>query len=294
MKLSLLRVCHRTPGLRRLSRQIHPAWFFRGIYYTGAAAHLLWPHARRLTQPFRAVVGKETESSELRRRALRYLLFLRLFKDLEAAWSNWEARHEDWVILSGETHLRDALRSGRGAILISLHNFGFSKLVAPVLTLRGYRVHRGGNGKKDGRRVSRWGANYKIGWKYIDYGKKEFWNHLKVLKSMQSALAQNEVIHLSPRALLSGDPEMALQFFGYSYYLDAQWFRIFRICQAPVLPCFATATEDGRILVDISPPLPAETNEMARRFARLATQHLKNSPELGRVWKDVYLQRGKL
>lgn len=290
MKISLLRVCHRTPGLRALSRQIHPAWFFRGIYYTGAAAHLLWPHARRLTQPLRAVIGKETEGSELRRRALRYLLFLRLFKDLEVAWSNWEWRHKDWVILTGESYLQDALRSGRGAILISLHNFGFSKLVAPILSARGYRVHRCGNGKKDGRRVSRWGANYKIGWQYIDYG-TEYWNHLKVLKTIQSALAENDVVHLSPRALLSGNPELALEFFGYSYYLDARWFRIFKICRAPVLPCFATAREDGRIEVEISPPLPQETNEMAQHFAQLASQHLQRSPELGRVWKDVYLKR---
>lgn len=292
MKLTLMRLCHGTPGLRALSRRIHPVWFFRTIYGSGAVAHLLWPHARKLTQPFRAVVGAEMEARELRRRSLRYLLFLRLFKDLEAAWSNWEPRHRDWVTIAGEAHLQEALRLGRGAILISCHNFGFSKLVAPALTLRGYRLHRGGGGKKDGRRVSRWGKDYKVGWKYFDY-RDDYWHRLKILKSIQAAVGQNDVVHLSPRAYLRGDADMALEFFGYSYYLDSRWFRIFQMCRAPVLPCLATATKEGRVVIEIHPPLPAGAREMAMEFARIAGEYLRQFPEMGRLWKDVYLQREK-
>jgi hypothetical protein len=290
MKLTLMRVCHRTPGLRTLSRRIHPIWFFRAMYCSAAAAHLLWPHARKLTEPFRAVVGKTLEPGERRNGALRYLLFLRLFKDLESAWSNWEPRHEDWVTLTGESHLSKALQEGRGAILVSCHNFGFSKLVPPALVLRGYRVHRGGGGKKDGRRVSRWGKEYKIGWEYLDY-RVDYWQRLQVLKTIQAALGSNGVIHVSPRAYLKGDAESAVKFFGYQYHLDLRWFRLFQICRAPVLPCFATATTDGRITIAIHPPLPTGAREMAKEFASIESEYLQKFPEVGRLWKDVYLQR---
>ena len=255
-------------------------------------AHLFWPHTKKLAQPFRAVVGDDLAPRELRVRARRYLLFLRLFKELELTWSNWEARHKDWVAVDGEPHLAKALQSGKGAILISCHNFGFSKLVAPALTLRGYNIYRGGGGKKDGRRVSRWGKDYQIGWQYLDY-RDDYWHRLQSLKAIQTALAANAVIHVSPRAYLQGDEEMALEFFGRKYYLDSRWFRVFQICRAPVLPCFAIATPDGKIKINIGPALPTEAKPMGSKFARIASEYLTEFPELGRLWKGVYLNRRK-
>ncbi len=290
--MTLLRLCHRTPGLRAVSRRIHPAWFFRTMHCSAAMAHLAWPHARKLTEPFRAVVGKTLTPAEERSKALRYLLFLRLFKDVESAWSNWEPRRADWVMLTGENHLAQALQGGKGAILVSCHNFGFSKLVPPELTLRGYRVHRGGRGKKDGRRVSRWGKNYQIRWNYLNY-EDEYWHRLQILKTIQAALAANEVIHISPRAYLTGDEDAAVEFFGYKYHVDSRWFRVFQMCRAPVLPCFATATTDGRIDIEIHPPLPPGAAEMAKTFARMESGYLNQFPEMGRLWRDVYLQRRK-
>jgi hypothetical protein len=292
MKMTLMRVCHRTPGLRAVSRRIHPVWFFRTMYCSAAMAHLVWPHARKLTQPFRDIVGKKLEARELRAGALRYLLFLRLFKDLESAWSNWEPRHADWVTITGESHLAEALRGGKGAILLSCHNFGFSKLVPPALTLRGYHIHRGGGGKKDGGRVSRWGKDYKIGWQYLNY-RDDYWHRLQILKTVQAALAANEVFHISPRAYLDGDADMAVEFFGYKYHVDFRWFRVFHMCRAPVLPCFATATTDGRINIEIHPALPAGVREMAKQFGQIESEYLNRFPEMGRLWKDVYLQRRK-
>lgn len=290
MKLTLMRVCHETPGLRTVSAKIHPAWFFNALYCGAATRHLFWPHARKLTRPFRAVVGAHFDRRELCRRSRRYLLFLRLFKDLEAAWSNWEARHLEWVAVAGESHLADALAADRGAILVSCHNFGFSKLVPPALALRGYNVQRGGGGKKDGRRVRRWGEDYRIDWRYIDYG-SDYWHRLKALRAAHEALAARQILHVSPSAFPQGDDAMRVEFFGHKYYLDARWFRLFERWRAPVLPCFALATADGQVAVKIHPVLPDGAQSMAQQFSRLVSDYLTRSPELGRMWKDVYLGR---
>lgn len=290
MKLTLMRVLHQTPGLRSVSKRIHPAWFFKTIYYSVTMTELFWPHTKKLAQPFRAVVGENFDPPELRVRSRRYLLFLRLFKDLEVAWKNWEERHHEWVTVEGEVHLAKALEAGKGAIFLSCHNFGFSKLVPPALALRGYNVYRGGGGKKDGRRVSRWGRDYRMDWSYIDYG-GDYWAHLKSLRAVNAALAKNEILHVSPRAYPRGDDEMSVEFFGRKYYLDTRWFRLFEKWRAPVMPCFAVATTDGRVEVKIHPILPAAAQSMAEQFSRLASEYLTESPELGRLWKDVYLGR---
>ncbi len=292
MKLTLTRLFHRTPGLRSVTKRIHPVWFFRMTRCSVTIAHLFWPHAKKLAQPFRAVVGGDFGPRELRMRSRRHLLFLRLFKELELTWSNWEGRHKDWIVVEGESHLAKALQAGNGAILISCHNFGFSKLVAPALTLRGYHMHRGGGGKKDGRRVSRWGKDYQIGWTYLDY-RDDYWQRLQSLKAIQSALAVNDVIHVSPHAYRQGESDMAVEFFGRKYYLDSRWFRVFQLCRAPVLPCFALARDGGQIEIKIHPPLPAGTRSMAKQFARMESEYLTKFPEMGRLWKDVYLNREK-
>ena len=82
-----------------------------------------------------------------------------------------------------------------------------------------------------------------------------------------------------------------MKFFGYQYHLDSRWFRLFQICRAPVLPCFATATTDGRINIAIHPALPTGAREMIKEFARIESDYLQKFPEQGRLWKDVYLQR---
>lgn len=291
MKLTLMRFMHTTPGLRSVSRRIHPRWFFRFTHCSVTLADLFWPHAGRLAYPFRQVVGGYLDKKHLRIRSRRHLLFLRLFKELEFTWSNWQER-VDWISIEGETHLANALKAGKGAILASCHNFGFSKLVAPALSRRGYKVQRGGGGKKDNRRVTRWGKDYQIAWEYLDY-RGDYWHRLQSLKTFQAALAENRVLHVSPPAYIEGKEEAAVQFFDRKYFLDSRWFRVFQMCHAPVLPCFAIAKPDGRIIIMIHPALPADIKLMAEGFARIQSDYLTKFPELGRLWKAVYLNRSR-
>lgn len=293
MKLTVMRLAHKTPGLRSVTRRIHPVWFFKLTLCSVTLSSWYWPHTKKLAQPFRKVLRGCFDEERLRALSHRYLLYLRLFKELEFAWSNWEYRHREWITIDGEEHLQNALQEGKGVILISAHNYGFSKLVAPALALHGYRVHRGGGGKKAGRRTARWGKNYRMSWRYLDY-KGDYWHRLQLLKAMQAALAGNDVVHVSPRAYGQGEEEMAIDIFGRKYFLDLNWFRIFQMCEAPVLPCFAIANTNGEVRIVIHPVLSLTAKSMAKEFADIQGKYLLEHPEFARLWKDVHLRRAQL
>ena len=144
-----------TPVLRQVARQIHPYWFFRATLVSVTLASWFWPHTRKSSRPFSTALAQRFDQRELRKRITHYLLYLRLFKDLVPAWTNWEYRHRDWVSVEGEDYLEGALERDRGVVLISGHNYGFGKLVAPALAVRGYKVNRVTNGKK-GMAEARW------------------------------------------------------------------------------------------------------------------------------------------
>jgi lauroyl/myristoyl acyltransferase len=291
MKLTLMSLLYTTPALHHLARQITPSLFFKTTLCSVTIASYFWPHAKRLARPFRAVVGESFGAKELRIRSRHHLLFLRLFKDLEFAWSSWENR-QDWLLVEGEDYLKAALLQDKGAVLLSSHNFGFSKLVAPALARRGYHVLRAGGGKKDGRRIKRWGKDYQIAWKYLDH-QGDYWHRVRSLKIIRSALAENHVVHISPRAYDKGEEDMAVVIFNRKFYLDSRWFRVFCTGGAPVLPCFAIGNSRGQIKIVIHPPLPGDAKAMARQFAELQADYLTKYPELGRLWKSVYLNRSQ-
>jgi lauroyl/myristoyl acyltransferase len=293
MKFTLMRLAHRTPGLRALTRRVHPGWFFKLLLWGVSASSRFWPHAKRAARPLRAVLAGSIDGKNLDLLARRYLLYFRLFKDLEVAWPNWEHRHREWVVVDGENHLKSALEKGKGAVLVSPHNYGFSKVVAPVLARRGYPVYRGGRGKSRGRRISRWGKNYRIAWRYLDY-RDDYWHHLKALKTMQMALGENGVVHVSPRAYRKGDEAAGLDIFGEKYFLDLRWFRLFHICQAPVLPCFAVADTNGSLRIVIYPALSPTVEAMVKEFARMQEKYLVEHPEFARLWRDVQLKEDQI
>jgi len=290
MKLTLISVLYTTPVLRHFARRIRPPLLFRTTFFSVTIASYFWPHAKKLVRPFHGVLGEAYDAKELRVRSRRYLLFLRLFKEVEHAWSSWES-HSDWLKIEGEPYLNNALAEHKGAILISCHNFGFSKLVAPALSRRGYFVLRAGGGKKDGRRVKRWGKT-EINWKYLDHG-GDYWHRLRSLLMLKSELEKNHVVHISPRAYDRGDDSMAVRVFDRKYYLDARWFRLFQKCGAPVLPCFAIGNSEGQIKIIIHPRLPDDATAMAQQFAAIQSDYLTKYPELGRLWKSIYLKRSQ-
>jgi len=293
MKLTLMRVAHRTPGLRALARRVHPRWFLKLLFWSVGASSRFSPHAKRAARPLRTVLAGSIDGKNLDLLARRYLLYFRLFKDMDVAWPNWEHRHREWVVVDGEKYLENALQGGKGAVLVSPHNYGFSKVVAPVLARRGYSVYRGGRGKSRRRRISRWGKNYRIAWRYLDY-RGDYWHHLKALKAIQRALGENSVVYVSPHAYRKGDEAAGLDIFGAIYFLDLRWFRLFEICQAPVLSCFAVAERDGILRIVVHPALSPTAKAMVKEFARMQEKYLVEHPEYARFWRDVHLNADRI
>jgi len=287
---SLLRLLQQIPGFRSLAMRLPPIWYFRSTLWYVTLSSWFWPGTIRRGRHFREVLHGSFDDKELRARARRYLFHARLSKDLETTWNNWHHRNHDWIAVEGESHLQSALQQRRGVFLVSPHNFGFSKLVAPVLATRGYRVHRGGNGGRRGsKKRERWGEGFQLSWSYLDY-KGDYWHRAQLLKAIQRVLAANDVVHVSVRAYKQGDEEMAIEIFGRKYFLDANWFRVFQLCESPVLPCFAVGNTHVPINIVIHPPLTAGKTR-AKEFAEIQTRYITHVPEYGRMWKNIRLER---
>jgi lauroyl/myristoyl acyltransferase len=293
MSLTFIRILQKIPGFSIAAARIHPVWYFKLTRWTVTLLGWVMPHTKKRARVFRETLRGSFDQKELKARTARYLYFVRLFKDIEIAWINWAKRENDWITIEGESHLKDALAQGQGAVLMSPHNYGMSKMVAPILSARGYKIHRGGNGgKKLAYRKSRWGKNAQIDWEYLAY-KGDYWHRVQLLKSIQRALAGNEIVHVSPRGYQQGEPEMTIEFFGRKYFLDAIWFRIFGLCQAPVLPCFALPNADGQLRIIIHSAVQVTRETVAKQFAAIQSDYITQFPECGRLWKSVYVERGK-
>jgi hypothetical protein len=292
MNESLLRLLQQIPGFRPGVMRLPPMWYFQATLWCVTLSSWIWPATRRRARHFCEVLRGSLDDKELRARARRYLFHARLAKDLEITWNNWHHRHQEWITIEGESHLQSALQLGRGVFLISPHNFGFSRLVAPTLATRGYRVHRGGNGGQRGsKKRTRWGEGFQVSWGYLDY-KGDYWQRARLLKAMQMVLAANDIVHVSPRAYQQGDEEMAIEIFGRKYFLDANWFRLFQLCESPVLPCFAVGKAKMPINIVIHPPLPSG-KARAKEFAEIQARYITKFPEYGRMWKNIRLERGR-
>lgn len=291
MKLSLLQLAHFLPGVVYLARAIHPRWFFRWSLYSAALASYVYPHARRQAQPFLKIFADRFDPVELKQRSRSHLRYRRLCNEIVGAWKNWEHRYEDWVSIEGEEYLKQALAKGRGAFLVSGHNYGYSRLIAPVLSMRGYQLHRGGNGKNPPEREGRWGKNYVRRWRYFYYQDGDYWHRVRLLKTVREALGQNDVIHISPLNYRTGTPEMEVAFWRGKFFLDHKWFRLMEICQAPALPCFAVGAANGMIKIEIHAPLPAGREAMALGFGEVFLSYLKDRPEYARFWSAILKER---
>jgi lauroyl/myristoyl acyltransferase len=292
MNQSLIHLLQTIPGFRSAVMRFHPVWFFRITLLSVMVASWFSIQTRKRAGYFRGVLRGYFDDADLRARAHRYLVNLRLYKDFAIVWSNWHHRHHDWITIEGECHLQEALQAGKGVFLISPHNYGFSKLVAPVLALRGYKVYRGGNGGRRGlSKRSRWGRQYELNWSYLNY-KGDYWQRARMLKAMQTALGANGIVHVSPRAYQQGSEDTAVEFFGHKYFLDPIWFQLFQLCQAPVLPCFALGSDNAPINIIIHPPLHLGKTT-AKEFADIQSLYISKFPEYGRMWKNIRLEKGR-
>lgn len=278
------------PGLRWIGKKIPPSVFFAWTRAIASVSCYVYPSDRRRMRHLRLAISGNFEIRKVRAISRRNIVYRKWLRLLVRAWPNWADRLQEWVSLEGEDHLKRVLEEGRGAILLSGHAFGFTAFVSPILTQKGYRIYRTGRGQRVDQ-LTRWGqnGNYEP-WAYINYGEGA-WNHLRALSEMREALKQNCVIHAPIKGFPRGDPRLQIDFVYKEFFLDARLFRIIEILKAPVLPCFAVCSEQGRLLVRIYSPIEPDSEEIMRAFGSLYARYLKESPEFSRAWRRVVQQQ---
>ncbi len=216
-----------------------------------------------------------------------YLVQRKYLNYLEATWQFMDPGQRPGVIFEGAGYLRDALSKGTGAVLVSGHNYGFSRMVSPILIEDGYRISRAGGLSLDVVR-QRWGAE--APWEYI-FLPPDPWERVRALKQFIAALKNNQIIHLLILNRPLGYSKAEVEFYGRKFSLDFSAFELISGLKAPILPCFALCDDRGAFTLKIHPPLGNTADEIASGFAKLFSWYLKEYPEYVRFWKPLLNQK---
>ena len=282
--------CHRMPGLRWIGKQIAPLVYFKWAGGITSVTHCGYSADRRRVRYMKQALQGSVANGALRAITEKNILYRKWLKILTHGWPNWAERWPEWTRLDGEKNLQTALAQGNGAVLLSGHSFGFSSFVAPILSQMGYRLHRTGRGHW-GDPAHRWGRDWSLeNWEYNSFG-QDFWQHVRALNKMRRAIARNEIVHLLITGFPDGEPGLEIDFCHKRFFLDPAAFGILESLKAPVLPCFATCDESGRLLISISPPLAPFRGEIMKEFGPLYAHRLREQPEFAFFWRKVVQQR---
>ncbi len=292
-KLSWIRssyLLHRMPGLRWLAERIGPAAYFNWIQAVAGIAYYVYPPDRRRVRYMRRAIEAKFPSSELPAIIKRNIRNRKWQLALFHGWAHWEIRHQRYVQIEGEDHLASALSDGKGAVLLSGHAHGFTDMVAPVLSQKGYKYNRVVRLRRhdQSRRVGQGSPSENLS--YITLG-RDVPEHMQALQRMRSVIRRNEVLHLLVRGFPNGKSELEIDFFYKRFFLDPATFQILEILQAPVLPCFAFCDERGRLLIEIHAALAPSRAEIMRGFGRLYSKYLSDRPEFAFFWRRMVRQQ---
>jgi len=290
-KLSWIRssyLLHRIPGLRWLGGRIGPAAYFKWIQAASEVAYYIYPPDRRRGRYMRQAIEAKFPSSELPGIIKRNIRNRKWQLALFHGWASWRARHPELARIEGEHYLARSLSEGKGAVLLSGHAHGFSNMVAPVLTQKGYKYNRVVRVRRnDPRRRLRQDAPQNLA--YITLG-HDLWGHMRALQQMRSAIKNNEVLHLVIRGFPGGKPEFEIDFFYKRFFLDPVTFQILEILKAPVHPCFTLCDDLGRLFIVVHPALTPSTAEIVRVFGPLYSKYLRDKPEFAYFWRRMVQQ----
>lgn len=246
------------------------------------------PHTRRYLRPIQSVLEPHIGGDRLRTVAKMHLVYRRYLDNLPFIWRRWSENGRTWYDIAGEEHVKEALTAGRGAILLSSHSYGISRLIPPILSGRGYRISRVGGWDQE-ETVRHWGNDSERDWKHLHVG-ADAWARLRVSKQVARALRENSLVYMSMPNRPSGIPEQEIRIFNQRFFIDPAMMRLFDGLRATVLPCFAICTDTGKIKMNVHPPLTGGPLEMSQSYGELYSRYLTEHPEFCRFWKPL-LQR---
>lgn len=287
MKISPITLCYTTPGLKLLVRPVPAPALYRFCRLSAALSTILNPHTRRFLAPLRSILSHHMSPERLTEICREYLVQRKYLNYIEGTWQHLKPGQRPVAVFDGAEYLRDALSRGGGAVLISGHNYGFSRMVGPILAEDGYRVCRAGSLSREIVQ-RRWGP--RAPWEYVHLAKEPL-QRVRAFRQLIAALKNNQVVHLLIVNRPHGSAAVAVDFYGKNFFLDASIFELIGELGAPVLPCFALCDRRGALTIKIHPPLKNSSEELIEGFVGLFSQYLRESPEYVRFWKPLVNQR---
>jgi lauroyl/myristoyl acyltransferase len=282
MKLDLAILCYTVPGLQWIGNFITPSQLFHISQSSATLSMRFYPHTHRFLQPLRQLLAASEVPYDAEEISRRYLTFRRYMNYLEKAWRHENICNRIDLEIRGQDHLDAALQSGRGAILLSGHAYGFNRLVGPLLSRRGYTMIRPGMVRPeelDGLQSDNTGD-----WTYV-YLEKDRWQRLRALKALARALNRNAIAHILVNGQPEGDPRLSLQFCGQPLYLSSAVIDLVALMNRPTLPCFALCDSNGKLIIEIQRALPPDWTGLVLEFTKAFESHLRDAPEFVRFWR---------
>jgi lauroyl/myristoyl acyltransferase len=287
MKISPVALCFTKRPLRPIAKRLSSHKLYRFCHVNTTLSMRYNSHRKRFLRPIQLILSEYMGHERLSEICHKYLVQRKYLNYLEVTWKFMNPGQRPGVIFEGADHLRDALSKGAGVILVSGHNYGFSRMIGPILAEKGYPISRAGSLNLEIVR-RRWGSDSP--WEYI-YLPKDPWGRVRALKQILTALKQNRIVHLLIINRPTGDTKAEVEFYGRNFFLDTSVFELITDLQAPILPCFALFNSDGDFTVKFHAPLGNTTEELVAGFSRLFSRYLKEFPEYVRFWKPLLNQK---
>jgi len=287
MKISPVALCFTTPPLRPVARRLSSSRLYRICRINTAIAMRYNAHRKRFLRPIQIILSDHMSDKRLSEVCRSYLIQRKYLNYLEATWQFMTPDQRPHATFEGAGFLQQALAKNQGAVLISGHNFGFSRLVGPMLAEKGFQISRAGSLTDDIVR-HRWGAE--APWEYI-YLTKDPWGRVRALRQLTSALKKNRIVHLLVVNRRSGDQKTRVDFFGRDFFLDEGILKLIADLSAPVMPCFALCSGDGTLDIKIHAQLNNTADELSAGFTKLFSWYVKEFPEYVRFWKPLLNQK---
>lgn len=284
MKLSILNLLYQTSAFYWMGRHISPKTLFQLCRGIAGVSVRFNPHTKRYLKPLRGVLAPHVSEERLENIAEMHLVYRRYLDHLPYAWRR-AGNAQGSFHAEGEEYLREALTQGRGAILLSSHNFGINRLIPSVMSRLGHRIARVGAWAQE-EVVWRWGDETERTWEQLYLG-TDAWSRIRVAKRIVKALQENSLVFMSIWNRPVGGAAQEVCAFGQRFFIDATTMRLCAELKAPVLPCFALCNDKGEINVIIHAPLGGDTMEMSRSYCNLLARYLTDYPEFCRFWKSL-------
>lgn len=297
------------------------AWLMQKISYTLLPMPLLFWQARMRgrwhawTSPERAeiernivsVLGDFKSAHEVKLVARRFFEH----EERQALSRIWHKLHGfaglDRCKIEGLSYLDEALRAGKGVILLTAH-FGYSRLLKYALRLKNYKVWLVGPKVSSNRRkqMSSWGKKVYYDWlnmpEFSAAEENDFEAGLNV-RPLAQALARNEILVLTADGLRASNL-MPVQLLGQTSAFATGSVSLARGTSATILPAFVVDADTDLIGMKIclEPALALEHTDNPKedyrvsleRFAKIFESYMRRYPHFLQ-WsrRDLFAKRRK-